>query len=154
MHLLNHFSTASECKSMEIFLKSRVVNCRLGSGQPLESNQPQSKKMVYPWLIGPPLPCQVRKPARYASRGVVGPTARMSVGFALTSASFFSGVRGQGGSPPVVDPGFQHRVFLKINFIQRYKKYIISTHIYQYILDFSIEKQATRVFPGIPGYQC
>jgi hypothetical protein len=41
----------------------------------------------------------------------------------------------------MADPGFQHRVFLKINYIQRYKKYIISTHIYQYILAFSIENR-------------
>jgi hypothetical protein len=51
----------------------------------------------------------------------------------------------------VADPRFQHRVFPKINSIQRYEKYTISTHIYQYILDFSIEKQVTRVFPEIPG---
>jgi hypothetical protein len=41
----------------------------------------------------------------------------------------------------MADPEFQHRVFLKINSIQRYKKYIISTHIYQYILAFSIENR-------------
>jgi hypothetical protein len=46
----------------------------------------------------------------------------------------------------VADLGFQHRIFLKINFIQRYKKYIISTHIYQYIFNFSIEKHTTRIF--------
>jgi hypothetical protein len=54
----------------------------------------------------------------------------------------------------VADPGFQYRVFPKINSIQRYEKYIISTQIYQYIIDFSIEKRATRVFPGISGHQC
>jgi hypothetical protein len=45
----------------------------------------------------------------------------------------------------MADPGFQHRVLPKINCIQRYKKYIISTHIYQYILDFSIKNRP-------PGY--